>query len=349
MSPPTLAARRRRDCLTLAAGAALGALWPQQACAQAGMPELVLATPGPASSVSLIPELAVKIGADRAEGIALRLKFVSGGGVAIQDLYSGNAQLAVFGAPAAMKENLERPRLVALAAIEDRAPLAIVVHSDLRSRVRRVADLRGRVVGVTSNALSSRTTGQQFLELLLREAGVPPAEVRLMAAGQSLDTQSNALRSKLADAIVSEEPFATRLVQQGIGQVLVRTGHVGSAAKLPGIGFLRGTLIAERRLVTERPDLAERAVRAMQRTLAWRQAQPVEAIVDALGLFGAERAAFAAMLRDYPRQFSTDGRFSDEQIAQTDTFFHASAQDLPAAGRYSLASMVMDTWAGRKP
>lgn len=333
----------------LAAGAALGTLWPCGAAGETTLPEVVLATPGPASSVSLIPELAVKIGADRAEGIDLRLRFVSGGGVAIQDLRSGNAQFAVFGVPAAMKENLDRPHLVALAALEDRAPMAIVVRADLKSKVRRVADLRGRVVGVTSNALASRTTGQQFLELLLREAGVPPAEVRLMAAGQSWDAQASALRSKLADAVVSEEPFAIRLEQEGLGHAIVRTGPGGDAATLPGIGFLRGTLIAERRLVETRPDLAQRMVRTMQRTLAWRQAQPVEAVVDALGLTGAERAAFVAMLREYPRGFSPDGRFSAAQIAQTDQFFRASAQDLPAAAAYRLESMLIDTWAGRKP
>lgn len=339
----------RRDCLALAAGAALGALWPLRAGSQPALAEVVLATPGPASSVSLIPELAVKIGADRAEGLDLRLKFVSGGGVAIQDLYSGNAQFAVFGVPAAMKENLERPRLAALAAIEDRVPLAIVVRADLKAKVRRPADLRGRVIGVTSNALASRTTGQQFLELLLRAADVPPAEVRLMAAGQSWETQSAALRSKLADAVVSEEPIAIRLEQEGLGHTIVRTGQAGDAAALPGIGFLRGALIAERRLVEARPDLAQRMVRVVQRTLAWRQAQPVEAVVDALGLAGPERTAFVAMLREYPRGFSADGRFSAAQVAQTDLFFHASAQDLPAAAAYRLESMLVDTWAGRKP
>ena len=55
----------------------------------------VLATPGRGSSVSTIPEAALRIGADRAEGLALRLRFTGGGGIAIRDLYSGNAQLLV--------------------------------------------------------------------------------------------------------------------------------------------------------------------------------------------------------------------------------------------------------------
>src|SRR5512140_466354 len=83
-----------------------GAAWlaaPTLARAQApALPEAVLATPGPGSAVSLIPELAVRIGADRAEGVALRLRFVDGGGVAIRELTSGNAQFGVFGVPAAM-------------------------------------------------------------------------------------------------------------------------------------------------------------------------------------------------------------------------------------------------------
>ena len=59
----------------------------------------------PSGSVAFPLELAKKIGADRAEGLELRLKFVNGGGVAISDLATGNAEFGVFGLPAAMLYN----------------------------------------------------------------------------------------------------------------------------------------------------------------------------------------------------------------------------------------------------
>ena len=339
---------RRRNLLqrALALGAALVA--PGALRAQAPI-DVVLVTPGPSSAVSLIPELAVKIGADRAEGVALRLKFVSGGGVAIRELNNGNAAFGVFGLPAAMHENLAAPQLVALAAIEDRTLLSVMVRNDLKPVVRRIEDLRGRVLGVHSNSLTTMTTGQQFLVLVLRQHQVPPESVRFVAAGQSWETQSAALRGRLVDATVSEEPFGLRLEQAGLAFPLFRIGHPADPRTLPGVGFLRGTLIARRSLVDEQPELAQRLVRMVQRTLAWRLAHKPQAVVEALGLAGADAAAVGAMLATYPQQFSPDGRFSAAQLEQTEAFFRESAGASPAAAAYRVSGMVVDRWAGRKP
>lgn len=321
-----------------------------QALAQSGaLTDVALAVPGPASAVSLIPELAVKIGADRALGLALRLKFVAGGGVAIREIYSGNAQFGVFGLPAAMNENLAELRLVALAAVENRVALSLMLRGDLRDSVRRVEDLRGRVIGVHSNSLTTMTTGQQFVMLALRQHGVPPEAVRFVAGGQSWETQASALRAKLTDAIVSEEPFGLRLEQEGLALPLLRIGHPGEPDTLPGAAFLRATLIAQRSLVESQPKLAERMVRVIQRTLTWRQGKTPQAVVDALGQSGADAQAMRTMLERYPLAFSSDGKFSQAQLEQTLLFFREGAGESPESMRLQLGPMVVDRWAGRKP
>lgn len=330
-----------------------GAAWlaaPTLARAQApALPEAVLATPGPGSAVSLIPELAVRIGADRAEGVVLRLRFVDGGGVAIRELNNGNAQFGVFGAPAAMRENLAGPRLVALAALEDRVLLSLMVRQDLRDSVRRIDQLRGRVLGVHSNSLATRTTGQQFLDLVLRQNGVSPEEVRYVAAGQSYDTQASVLRSRVADAIVSEEPFGLRLAQDGLAFPLYRIGHPADPRTLPGVGFLRGCLVTTRALAESASPLPERVVRALVRTLAWRRNHAPAEVVAALGLAGAEAQSVLAMLQQNPQQYSADGRFSPAQLAETDAFFRESAGQSAETQRYRFESMVVDRWVGRRP
>lgn len=337
---------RRRG---LAAAAAWASWLAVPALRAADAQPAVLATPGPGSSVSAIPELAVRIGADRAEGLALRLKFTGGGGVAIREILAGNAQFGVFGLSAAMKENLAAPRLVALAAVEDRAPLCLLVRQPLKGSVQRVADLRGRAVGVHSNSLSTTTHAQQLLTLLLQREGLGPQDVRLVAAGQSWETQAAALRSGLADAVIAEEPFGLRLEQQGLAFALVRIGLPDRRIGLPGEGFLRGTLISTPALVEQSPQLAERMVRVVQRTLAWRRAHAPDQIVATLGLAGDEAAAFADMLRQYPQQFSADGRFSEAQIAETEQFFRESGSGTAAERAYRAATMLVDRWAGRRP
>lgn len=330
-----------------------GAAWSATIAGAAGHasegPVVTLAVPGPGSSVSTIPELAVRLGADRAEGLSLRLRFTGGGGIAIRELYQGNAQFAVFGMSAAMHENLAGPRLVALAAVEHRVPITLLVRHDLKGTLRQVADLRGRTVGIHSNSLQTVTNSQHTLALLLRQAGLAPDAVHLIAAGQSWEPQAAALRSGLADALVSEEPFGIRMEQEGLGFALVRLGLPGRPVGLPGEGFLRGALMAPAGLPGAQPQLAERMVRTVQRTLAWRQAHSAEETVARLGLAGAEAAAFTRMLQQYPTQFSADGRFSAAQLAQTQRFFAESSSGVPAAANYRVETMIVDRWAGRKP
>ncbi|OYV00722.1 MAG: hypothetical protein CFE45_07910, partial [Burkholderiales bacterium PBB5] len=310
---------------------------------------VVLATPGPGSAVSAIPELAQRLGADREAGLALRLKFTGGGGIAIREILSGNAQCGVFGITAAMHENLRGPQLVALAAVENRAPLSLMVRPELKGRVRSVADLTGRVLGVHSNSMTTTTNGQQFMVALLRQHGLTMDAVRVVAAGQSWDTQSAALRSGLVDAVISEEPFGLRMEQAGLAFALVRLGLPAQPLGLTGEGFLRGALMATRALVSSHPELAQRLVQMVQRTLAWRRSHSVEELVLKLGLTGAEAQAFGAMLHRYPQQFSADGRFSAAQMAQTDAFFQDSSAGQPDAARLRVADMLVDTWAGRAP
>lgn len=333
-------------CVVLAAIAPSPARAQQPAAAQ----PVTLSVPGPGSSVSAPLELAVKLGLDREQGIALRLRFVDGGGVAIRDLQSGVAGFAVFGLPAALDANARGAVLVALAAVDDLPLYTLVVRADLRGRVKRIADLAGRPVGIHSNSLSARTTSQQVLELLLRHHAVPSPGPKFIAAGQSWDTQSAALISGSVDAVMTDEPFATRMALDKLAFTLFSTGDAAAVAALPGAGFLRATLVARREQVEASPDLAGRMVATVQAVLRWMAVRAPEEIAEALGLPpGPERRAFVETYRKYPRQYSRDGAFSAAQLKETESFYRAAGGVGAKADVVSIETMVVDRWAGRKP
>lgn len=339
------AVRRR----LLVAGASMVACVPGVATAQGGAPTPVtLSVPGPGNSVSIPLEFAVKLGLDRAEGLALRLRFVGGGGVAIKDLLSGNADFGVFGLPAAMNTNLDQVRLVALAAIDDLPLYTLMLRADLAGRIKSVADLKGRTIGIHSNSLATKTTSHLLAELVLRTHNVPLDSVTYVAAGQSWDTQSAAFVSKTVDATMCDEPFGTRLADERLAVPLFSTGNPADARSTPGAGFLRGTLIARPELVQNRAGVAERMVRVVQRTLAELARRTPDEIATLLTLTEAERRPFIAVFARFPRQYSRDGKFSAAQLRDTEAFFRASA-DSPAAQRFAIDTMLVDRWAGRKP
>jgi len=339
---------RRHALLSVVATAGAAAL---TAPARARTPRAAaLAVPGPRNSVSLPLELAQRLGLDRDAGLPLRLSFVGGGGVAIQELRVRNVEFAVFGMPAMLRANLTGgPHMVALAAIDDLPLYTLVVRADLRGSIRRVRDLAGRTLGVHSNALQAKTTSHQLAEFLLRRNEVALDSVKFVAAGQSWETQSAAMRSRSVDASMCDEPFATRLQDEGLAFRIFSTGDPQDAAANPGTGFLRAVLVALKDEVDAAPERAAAAVRLVQRVLGWIASRPPEQFADALAMQGAEREAMLAVARAYPRQYSRDGRFPAGQLAETEAFFRASNADLPQLAGLRLADMVFDRWAGRRP
>lgn len=310
----------------------------------------IVAVPGPGSSVSLPFELALRLGIDREAGLAVRLKFVGGGGVLIQELQGGNAEFAAFGLPAAMEANAAgTAQLVALAAVHGLPVYTLLVRTDLRGSVRRIADLNGRTIGLHNNSLQNRTTAQQLAELVFASNGLPVDRLRFMSSGMSWESMSAALRSRSVDAIMADGTLAIRLEDEGLAYRLFSTGVPADAETVPGAGFLRGALIGRRDRVEAEPDRATRMVAIVRRTLEWMASRKPEAMADALQLQGNAREALLSAARLYPQQYSVDGRFSTRQLRETELFFRSSNPHLPESVRFSADSMVLDRWAGRRP
>lgn len=337
--------RIRRRLLTLPAAALVASIpnrgWPQSG---ARLRDVSLSVPGPNSAVSIPMELAVKLGIDRAEGINLRLMFISGG-IPIKDLESDDADFAVFGLPSAMSANTQQPRLVALAAIHDLPLFTLMVRSDLRGQLRNIADLKGCRIGLNSGLVDRKTTSHQVADLILSSAGVTPADVTYIQVGLSWDSQSSALISRTVDATLCDEPFGEQLAAEKLAFRLFSTAE----SRLPGFGFLRAALIARRDKVTANPEIVDRMVKMTARTLAVLASKRADELADILERRGAERSAFISAWKRYPRQFSHDARFSTAQLKETALFHRVTNAEVAAAQNYNIESMIVDRWSGRKP
>jgi NitT/TauT family transport system substrate-binding protein len=312
----------------------------------AAQERVTVAYPGPLNIPLLPLDLAAKIGADRAEGIVLVARHVSGG-VALRDLETRNVDFAVPGVPAAMSARARGDDVVVIAPLNDLPVYVLAVRSELKGQVRRPRDLAGRPVGVTTSTRNARTTSHQVAELVLHGDGVPPDQLRLVAIGQSWEEQSAALKSGTVDAILGFEPFPTRLRDAGLVYFLFDLADPAQAARLPGAAFLLAGLVTRSDVLRLAPQKAAKLVATLRRTLQWIAGHTPEQIVAALELDDAEvSAALLKSLRQYPRLYSPDGRFSARQIVETDGFFRAvGGADRPVA----LGAMIDDRWAGRKP
>jgi NitT/TauT family transport system substrate-binding protein len=308
---------------------------------------IVVSVPGPRNLTYLPVDLITKIGADKAEGASVKVNYFGGGGIALQELMTRNADFAVAGLPAAMSQRANGNAVVALAAVSGAPLFVLMVRADLAGKVKTVADLKGKVLGVNTSSLSSKTTSQQLAELVLKTNGVSLDTVRFIPAGQSWDSQSTMLRSRMADAVMGDEPFASRLLAANEVFFLLNSADPEAAKGIPGAGFLHAALETRADLVRTEPAKAEKMVKIIRRTLQWIAKATPEQMVDALASNDAEEKGWLlAALKKYPKMYSPDGGFSSSQLRETELFFRESS---PAAARkFHISELVDDRWAGRR-
>jgi NitT/TauT family transport system substrate-binding protein len=308
-----------------------------------------ISVPGPGAAAYLPVELIEKIGADKAEGAELHISFSPSGGTSLSEVMTNNADFAVVGMPAAMSVRLKDPRVVALAAIDDLPLYVLLVRQGLKGKVSKISDLKGKTIGLHADSATVKTTSQQVLELIFRRGGVATDSYRKVSIGRRWESESMMLRNGVADAVIADEPEATKMIDDKVAFQLLHLGNPETMRLYSGTGFLRGVLIGRKDRLEKDPGKAETMVRIIQRTLKWMASHSAEEVVDKLDIATPdERDRLVALLKKFPRQYSTDGKFSTHQLAETEIFFIDSQLGNNAAESFRIESMVFDRWAGRK-
>lgn len=315
--------------------------------AQAAAPiRAAIAVPGPGNLLFLPFTLASKIGADQAEGLELDIRYVSGGPIAFKSLQDRNVDFAAGGLAALALQRLSGSPFVCIAPTTRVPAYTLLVRSSLRGKVKKIADLKGRVIGGKGHVPGGRSTSQLFTEYVLAMAGVTPAMANFVSVGQAYDSQHAALASGTVDAIMGDEPFATRLVKEKVAFVLADYHDLAVTRKLLGGLFLNGHLATREDYIASHPLVVEKMVNTLKRTLVWIDRHTAGEMVDALGIQDpAERIALLEVLKTRKNIYSPDGRISEEQVASVDRFFHAM-ETSEAARAFSMKSIVDARWAG---
>lgn len=307
-----------------------------------------ISVPGPGNLLYLPIPLASKIGADLAEGLELDIRYTGGGPQAIRAMLERNSDFAAAGLSALALQKLNGKPVVCIVPLTRVPAYTLLVRANLRGKVRQVTELKGCVVGVKGHVPGGRSTSQLFAEYLLAQAGLRPDQVNYVSVGQSYDSQHAALASGAVDAIVGDEPFATRLVRQKVAFPLADYHDPEITRKQMGGLFLNGMISTREDMIAGRSEVVEKLAKSIKRALAWIDTHSAEEMVDALGLQSEERTAMRDVLRVRKNIYSPDGRISDAQLSTVDRFLRATEPEVVARG-LSVRSLVDARWAGTAP
>jgi ABC-type nitrate/sulfonate/bicarbonate transport system substrate-binding protein len=222
----------------------------------------------------------------------------------------------------------------------------LLARKELERSVKTVRDLKGRVVGVKGHMPGGRSTTQLFTEFVLRQGGVTSDTVNYVAVGQAYDSQQAALLSGAVDAIMGDEPFASRLVKEKAAFVLEDYHNLDATKRLLGGLFLNGHVATRDDVIANQADKVGRMVNTIKRALVWINAHTAQQFVDALQIDSKdERSALLESLVLHKNIYAPDGKISLDQVATVNRFLHAVDKS-EAVQALDLRSMVNTKWSG---
>ena len=75
--------------------------------------------------------------------------------------------------------------VVAIGQLSQTAMYVFLLRSNLKNKVRSIAQLKGRRIGTSSGTSTQRSMGYMMTEYLIQRAGLKSSDVQFISTGQS--------------------------------------------------------------------------------------------------------------------------------------------------------------------
>jgi NitT/TauT family transport system substrate-binding protein len=307
-------ARRRRSTrvavglVAMAAVAACGQGHRRTGVSRAAK-TVTMAIGGQTQLVYLPTTLARELGFYRDEGLNVELQDFPGGSKALQSLIGGSADVVSGFYDHTIQMQAEGRDVISFVSMLRFPGLVLVTSPQAAGAVTKIADLSGRLAGVTAAGSSS----QLLFTYLLHRNGVAADAVSVTAIGNGAAAVA-ALEHGSVDAGMITDPAFTLLRRRNPGvRVLadlrraegVKRGF-GSATYPASVLYAKGDWIRANR------DTARQLARAIVRTLEWMQIHSPQEIAGRMpaGFRGDDPALYVEALKSSMPMFSPDGRMA---------------------------------------
>jgi NitT/TauT family transport system substrate-binding protein len=282
-----------------------------------------LAVGGQNQMVYLPTTLARELGFYQEEGLDVDLQDFAGGSKALQALVGGSADVVSGFYDHTIQMAADGRALVAFVTMLRFPGLVLVTSPQRAAEMTSIADLKGRILGVTTAGSSS----QMLLTYLLRRHGVPADGVSITAIG-SAATAIAAIEHGKVDAGMLADPAYT-LVARRNPSVRVLADLRTEAGVREAVGadsYPASVLYAPADWVRDNRATAQHLARAIQRTLVWMHAHTPDEIAAKTpkSLRGEDDAVYVDALKNSMPMFSLDGAMSADGAKAVHTLLAGS-------------------------
>ena len=265
-----------------------------------------IAIGGQNQMIYLPTTLAQELGFYREEGIEAELQDFAGGAKALQALVGGSADVVSGFYDHTIQMAAEGPELMAFVTMLRFPGLVLLTSPQSAGAVKGIADLKGRIAGVTTAGSSS----QMLLTYMLQRHGVAPDTVSVTSIGNAA-TAIAAIEHGKVDAGMMADPAFTLVSRRNPGvRVLADLRTAAGVSEAFGTHMYPGSVLyAKADWIRANRDTAAQLARAITRTLAWMQAHTAQEIAARTppSFRGEDDGLYIDALKASMAMFSPDG------------------------------------------
>jgi NitT/TauT family transport system substrate-binding protein len=261
-------------------------------------------------AITLLPvHLAETLGFYRQEGLAVTLSEIKSSSKTLDALQDGSAHVAL-GTTVPLQMAAEGRSIQGFLVIYSRMNTVLIVSPAASGEVHRMADLKGRRIGVSSLGSGS----QIFLNYLLAVNGMRPADVGAIGIGVGA-TSVAAMEHGEVDAALLVGGAINLLLGAHPGLTVLADTRTpeGSQRVFGRASFPGSLLVAEESWLKANPDTARRFVRAVTKGMQWMGAHSPEEVRANMREDQRlpDASADLQTIRDFQSMLSPDGAIAE--------------------------------------
>jgi sulfonate transport system substrate-binding protein len=292
----------RRRMLQGAASAIAASTMPCMAAPE--VTKLNVAVGGRTLIVYLPFMLATFRGAFKRQGLDVAISDLSGGTKALEALIGGSADVVSGAYEHVILLGLKGIRLKAVALQDESFGLVVAVQKSKAHLYKSAADLKGRIIGVTSPGSAS----SNGLKLLLAKGGLKESDVSVVGVGAGAAAVA-AMTSGRLDAISNFDPVISLLERANAIHPLIDTRNEEDLKALYGGPIAASSIYTTEAFLRRNPRTAQAIANGMSETLAWLRTAATDEIVASVPpeFYGNDRAFYAQIVEKNRTRFSPDG------------------------------------------
>ncbi len=268
-------------------------------CSRPGPVRLVLQPP---STNNYPSYFASWLGFYKEEGVDVSISQIAGASKILEAVVGGSADVGGGVYEQTLQMAAEGKSIVAFVSLLKSPNFAIVAAPG----IRKLADLRGKTVGVSSVGSPS----QFYLTYLLNKEGV--TDVSTATVGMGATAMAALDHGQVDAAVLFGSAITAYLARKPEAVILADTRTAeGLQAAFQVTDYPASCLLAQRSWLEAHPESAKKVARAVLRAMAWIREHSAEEILARVPAAG-DRAAELAAIRLAKPMYSVDGRINKE-------------------------------------